>query len=644
MGVKRIAVIIEEIGQSYQSAILSGIAAGAAEFDLNIAAFVSFSGEMNNPRHEIGELNIFSLTDFTCFDGAILLTNTLSCQKAVNDIIEKIKLAGIPTVSIDKYIPCFYHIGIDNKTAMRSITEHMINTHGYRDFAYISGPPENSESSDRLAAFCSVLGENGLDISEEAIYYGDFRAPSGKAAVEHFIEYLPNMPRAIICANDVMAAAAITALRAHGLRVPDDVAVTGFDNTYNSHNYQVELTSVERPLTMSGRLACKLLNEHFKGIPQQRNVILNMSARFTESCGCCHNVLSDVTTLKELNFRNYSNFESVQSYMAVLNRMSTQLEACNNFNDYIATLKRNAVEIHPDEFYFCLCDNWDSELALDRSTARNGSEPGIPTTYTEEVTVPIAYVNGEFMDCGRIKSKDIFPAAAKTGETGKFYFVTPLHFGERCLGYMAIRSSRIPLQNIMFETFCINICNSLENLRKLMCLEYAVDRLVNLYTKDTFSGIYNRNGFVQATEDIYRKCMEKQRDIMLMFIDLDGLKIINDTYGHDIGDRAICNIADVLRDSCTGGEIFCRFGGDEFIVFGADYTEQMAQQLTERIEANIARINSSGENPFVLSASLGCTIAKPKKGEDIFYFVTEADNVMYAEKRKKKQSRHLKKL
>ena len=70
----------------------------------------------------------------------------------------------------------------------------------------------------------------------------------------------------------------------------------------------------------------------------------------------------------------------------------------------------------------------------------------------------------------------------------------------------------------------------------------------------------------------------------------------------------------------------------------------MAQQLTERIEANIARINSSGENPFVLSASLGCTIAKPKKGEDIFYFVTEADNVMYAEKRKKKQSRHLKKL
>jgi diguanylate cyclase (GGDEF)-like protein len=196
----------------------------------------------------------------------------------------------------------------------------------------------------------------------------------------------------------------------------------------------------------------------------------------------------------------------------------------------------------------------------------------------------------------------------------------------------------------MFETLCINICNSLENLRKLMCLEYAVDRLANLYTKDTFSGIYNRNGFVQATNDIYHDCMENGRDIMLMFIDLDGLKIINDTYGHDVGDRAICNIADVLRDSCTDGEIFCRFGGDEFIVFGADYTEEQAQQLTQRIEANIAGINASGENPFILSASSGYTIAKPKKGEDIFNFVTYADNMMYAEKRKKKQSRHLKKL
>ena len=637
----RIAVIIEEIGQSYQSSILDGISSAAEEFGLNILAFTSFSGDMGNARHDVGEFNIFNLPDFNDFDGAILLTNTIYYKPVGNIILDRIKKAGIPAVSIDKDVPPFFYIGIDNKTAMRKITEHMINEHGFTRFAYISGPPGNTESSDRLAGFSSVLEENKLRINEDAIYYGDFRAPTGKLAVEQFIECLPEMPQAIICANDVMAASAITTLASHGYSVPDDIAVTGFDNTYNSHNYQVELTSVERPLGLSGRLACKMLYNHLRGIAQERSVILNMSTCFTESCGCGHNALSDLSELKKLNYRNYSNFESIQTYMSVLNRISTQLLACNNFDEYISTLKRAAVEIHPDGFYFCLCDNWDSETTVENSTGSDSSSEKVPVTFTEEVIVPIAYVNGEFINCGKFKSKDIIPPSINTGNNGKLFFVTPLHFGERCLGYMAIRSTKLALQNIMFQSFCINISNSLENIRKLMCLEYAIDRLGKLYAQDTFSGIYNRNGFVMATSELYDKCTEEQLSIMLMFIDLDGLKGINDTYGHNTGDQAICNIADVLRESCEK-EIFCRFGGDEFIIFGADYTEEAAKNLTLRIQKNIERINKSKINPFKLSASTGFIIATPKEGEDIFNFVTEADKQMYKEKKKKKLSNYLK--
>ncbi|MCR4639662.1 MAG: GGDEF domain-containing protein [Ruminococcus sp.] len=588
----------------------------------------------------MGELNVFNLPDFADFDGAILLTNTLSHQAVVSDILERITIAGIPAVSIDNDLEGFYHIGIDNASAMRVVTEHMINIHNYKRFAYISGPAENPESSARLNAFRTVLGEHGLEIADKAVAYGDFRAPSGKAAVEQFLEELPEPPEAIVCANDVMAASAITALVSHGLRVPEDVAVTGFDDTYNSHNYQMELTSVVRPLELSGELACKMLYNHFHGITQKRDIILNMSARFTESCGCGHNALSDVNELRELNYRNFSNFESIQAYMSVLNRMSTQLLACNNFDEYIASLKRIAVEIHPDEFYFCLCENWDSETDVDRSTNSNKRRKAVPLAYTDYVIVPISYNNGEFHECCRIRSQDILPPVAEDGTEGKLYFINPLHFGERCLGYMAIRSTRLPLQNIMFETFCINISNSLENIRKLMCLEYAVKRLGSLYTMDTFSGIFNRNGFMQATEDIYKDCVENRRDIMLMFIDLDGLKGINDTYGHSTGDKAICSIADVLVESCQAGEVFCRFGGDEFIVFGADYTEDMAKKLTKAIQENINKVNDTGFNPFILSASTGYVIAAPKKGEDIFRFVTEADQKMYDVKRKKKLLRY----
>ena len=638
----RIALIVEEIDQSYQSEILNGIASAAKDFSLNVSAFVSFSASLNNEKHDIGEFNIFNLPDFNDFDGAILLTNTLAHQPVVANILSRIKAAGIPAVSIDNDIPYMYYIGIDNKTAMRSITEHLINVHGFSEFCYISGPADNPESADRLNAFLQVLNEYDIPFDKGNIYYGDFRSPSGRDAIDFFIENGIKMPQAIICANDVMASSAINRLTEEGYNVPKDIAVTGFDNTFISHNYQIELTSVDRPLNRSGRIACQMLYQHFNGIPQDRCYVLNMSTRFTESCGCSDNLVYDINEFRELNSRNYAKFERSQNFMSTLNKLSTSLLGSNSFEDYIDSLKKFTAEIDPEEFYFCLCDNWNSESDIDLFTGDTADNAVANDRYTDEILVPICYKGGRFFNIEKISRREIIPELPGEKTTGKFYYHLPLHFGKRCFGYMVILNSPVPLHNSMFETYCISINNSLENIRKLICLEYAVNRLGRLYAWDTFSGIYNRNGFVQATESIFRDCITEKRDIMLMFIDLDGLKKINDTFGHGVGDRAICNIADVLLQSCNDNEIYCRFGGDEFIVFASDYTEQMAKKLYRKINENIDIINESGVNPFELSASIGYIITTPKENEDIFRFVTDADNIMYNEKRKKKLSRYLK--
>lgn len=640
----KIALIIEEINQSYQSAILDGIATAIHEFSFEVSAFVSFSGAMIDPKHDSGEFNIFTLPDFKNFDGAILLTNTIAHQPVISDILQRIKEAGIPAVSIDSDIPGFYHIGIDNKTAMRKIAEHLIKAHKYKRFGYISGPLNNPESADRLSAFLEVLKENNITIDDERIYYGDFRAHSGKAAVEEFLAQNRSMPEAIICANDVMAASAISRLTAEGYFVPDDIAVTGFDNTYSTSNYQIELTSVDRPLALSGRLACKTLYNHFMNIPQDRSTILSMSARFTSSCGCSEKNSMTIGDIKELNFRNYSRFEDALEFVSTINRISTGLLGCNDFDEYLSKLKKFICELGIEEFYFCLCDNWRSHSQRNSTIGDENQPKKIPKQYTDEMIVPIAYKSGKFYEIDKILKADIIPSpdSLKYPDGGKLYYIIPLHSGERCLGYMVISNSKISLHNSVFETLCIALSNSLENIRKLSVLEYAVDRLGKLYAQDTFSGIYNRNGFVSATSQVYSDCVKNKRNIMLMFIDLDGLKKINDTYGHSVGDMAICDIADVLTQSCTSDEIYCRFGGDEFIVFAADYTDQDAKKLTAAIEENISRINDLQKNPFLLSASTGYIIDVPREGEDIFRFVTAADNIMYTQKRKKKRSHYLK--
>ena len=129
---------------------------------------------------------------------------------------------------------------------------------------------------------------------------------------------------------------------------------------------------------------------------------------------------------------------------------------------------------------------------------------------------------------------------------------------------------------------------------------------------------------------------------MVMFIDMDGLKMINDTYGHKSGDIAIRSMATILHECCTNGEICCRFGGDEFIVFAANYTQQDAERITDNIQKKLEDYNRTTSMPFALHASSGYHIAVPTPDKSLFAMVTLADTIMYAEKRKKRHSKYLK--
>lgn len=638
---RKIAVIVAGIDETYQSSILNGIETAASECNFDCYVFVSFTGMTDNISHDAGEMNIFKLPDFSSFDGAILLTNTIGYQPVVDDILERITKSGIPTVSIDNKVDGLLHIGIDNRSAMKKITEHFINVHKFKKFNYISGPKDNPESIDRLEAFLEVLDKYGLTIEDDRIYYGDFRGDSSKKAIDVFLENELDLPQAIICANDVMAVAAINRLHSKGFSVPDDIAVSGFDDVFDRYNLRVELTSVKRPLVYSGQLACEMLFNKFNDKPYKESNILEMSPKFSESCGCKKCTVIEALPYKKASIENYNKINKMNRYMSLFNKFACDVSAADNYKQYLNSLKKFTTRINPDEFYFCLNKNWDYQpegFDMDFSDI-----PNIPENYEDDIVIPIAYHYGVFEDNTEIKLNQLLPYYAdKTGKP-KFYYIFPLHFRQRCLGYFAINNNPVSLHNTPFQSWCITINNSLENIRKINAMNCAVKKLKKLYIQDTFSGIYNRNGFVNATSDIFRECAENSRNIMLMFIDLDGLKDINDTYGHAVGDEAIRAISRILDNSCNNHEIYCRFGGDEFIVFAADYNDSNAQALTKSIQDKIAIYNQTSGNEYCLSASTGYVIAVPKVGDDLFLFVTEADKKMYETKREKK-SKYLRSL
>ena len=168
-----------------------------------------------------------------------------------------------------------------------------------------------------------------------------------------------------------------------------------------------------------------------------------------------------------------------------------------------------------------------------------------------------------------------------------------------------------------------------------MCLEDVLGEIDKLYVIDPLSFIYNRNGFNRNTDGLFLECIREKRPAMIMFADMDKMKYINDTFGHKEGDCAIKSMADAISSACMHGEICARFGGDEFIIFAAGYSDKQAEALRDLINKNIDTYNEQSGKPYNIKASIGWHIDIPTKDTKLASMVTIADQKMYNVKKGK---------
>ncbi len=637
-----IAVIVSTIDEEYQSGILSGIRQFAFASGITLEHFVAFGNIGDNAGHDTGEYNIFSLADFNQFDGVILLINTIQNHIYADTVLERAAAASVPVVCIDKDVPELYTICIDNQKAMQNIVEHFILHHGYTRINYVSGPADNIDSRERFKAYKDVLTRYGIPVEEQRIYHGNFVSRDGIYAVNKFLQ--TSLPQAIVCANDNMAIGVMNSLTAHSIRVPEDVAVSGFDYIYNARNYAPSLTSVERPLERVGQLACRKILNHLEGIPQERNEIMETSCHFSQSCGC-HD--TPVMNTDEFKKRNFTVLESFSVDVSLVSRMASALTECDSLETYTERLKPFIQEIQCKEFYLCLCDSYKHGIMADETEDNYlmhilSPDKYLIQGYGERILVPLAYRNHTFFDMPDFQASEMLPELfSEENERGDYYFM-PLHIGERTIGYCVIKDSQFPVTSKLFHHFINNISNSLESVRKIISLDRTTQKLNKLYTIDTLANINNRNGFRIGTQHVFQECIRFRRPVMLMFLDMDGLKYINDTFGHKAGDNAICCMADVLVKACTDQEICCRFGGDEFIVFAPDYTNEKAQAFSEKIQQLLTETNQRKRFSYTLAASTGYYLTIPEKDTNLFQLISAADRIMYEEKKRRKNSRYLK--
>ena len=152
---------------------------------------------------------------------------------------------------------------------------------------------------------------------------------------------------------------------------------------------------------------------------------------------------------------------------------------------------------------------------------------------------------------------------------------------------------------------------------------------------DQLTGLYNRRGFIALAEQQLKTANRAKRQMMLAFIDIDGMKLINDTLGHKEGDRALLDTANILRQTFRESDISARMGGDEFAVLAIDVADMNPEILSDRLEQIIAEHNTKVNRSHRLSMSWGAATYDPADHKSLDHLMSEADELMYLRKKAK---------
>lgn len=626
---QNIAIVLTGITEEYQTLMLDGISNFVKDRNYNFTIFQCLNGGVYNDKYDVGEHNILNLVNFDDFDGAIVIPNTIKYKNTFHTIIEKIEHANIPIVTIDydAHNTCF--VGNDNYGEMKNIVEHMINVHNCTKINFITGHVHNFEGKSRFYAYKDVLKEHNIPFDERRVFHGQFCYWDGENAVKQFMNSELGLPEVIVCSNDQMALGAFDELTRCGIRVPEDIKLTGFDNFKRAEYNSVPITSVHRHLDMVGETAVRTVINMINGNDVVKTQYIPANIVINRSCGCQER--------KEKINKNVTGVAKsstlTENYTYTEGRMIENINSSRNFDELINNLKYWIQKLDCCEFYICLCSDW---LASGNVNDINHFNTNYKVyNYSETMLPVISYKDGKFLDLVEFDTNKLLPQNFDESDSTKFYTFAPLHFQDRCLGYSVMATNEFNhFKSVIYSSYVVNIINALEIVRREHQLKIIIDHVKKLSVTDGLTGIYNRPGFLEKVQKIIEVHKDRNINMMIAYFDLDGLKSINDNYGHEEGDVAIKSVADTLKLCSKSTDIIGRIGGDEFVYFGLDYNISDAERLLNKVNAKLLEYKDPFDR-YHISCSSGYQIMTSSEEINLKESIELADSKMYLQKREK---------
>ena len=646
----RIGLVFDFYISEYTERLLKGVQHACLEKHVELVVFSIGKLQDISGVYDYQNAAVASFISTKNLDGVIFISGMLmhALSKAeVASYIKSFKPLSIVNISMD--IPGITSIIVDNQCAYEAILKELVERQKCSNFAILGTKGYSSEIKNRIKNIKTILDKLGIDddnitILKSTLSYSD-------ALADLRLIYQENNNKfdydALICMNDEMAFAAIDFCAEAGINIPRDMVVLGFDNLRLSDCCNPTLSTIKQNLEGQGYLAGMNLIKEIEGKDVDKLSVVNAipimrdsTSRIPYDKKAAHaksfvfekenseNKFGQVTGT-EWYMKKGEFYQTTKFYTEMQTDMtSEQLRA--RINDDIRSFGISACAVvlyekpveTPTPFeYFHMPRSAYLYSAFDDRT-------GYDTKNDKE----IKFNPKEQMLPGKIMEFD-----------SEGVFVFAIYHTSLQYGYLVMRQGNYDC--VVYDMFVKLLSSTIASVHSYSIakkenrkVRAKIDELDIIARTDELTGLYNRRGLYNYGEATLKFAKTMNQTGMVIYCDMDGLKKINDTYGHEAGDRAILAESIILKGNFRSNDVIARVGGDEFVIICPGLTADALEKIRKHIDEDCQIWSQGNKLGFPISISIGALEYPTKKdGYKITPLLSEADSLMYAEKRTKKK-------
>ncbi len=624
---KKIAVIANGWYNRGLTDIMKGITAYTGQRGIDVFLFLTYSTFRESVEYNDGEFNIHRLPDYDDYDGVIFIPDSLSSPKEAERLRSEFVKNRIRAVSVGTPMEGLSYVSCNNYESMRIICEHLAKEHEIKRAAFIAGHRDNAESNERLNGCRDVFEKYGVSLEDKDVFYCNWEYEAVVKAAKRIGSDKRGLPDAIICANDVGAMAVCATLEDMGYSIPKDIKVTGYDNMYLTRAYSPSITTMSQPYEEMGYGSAEAIYEMAEsGECVTKNSISKLI--IGESCGCAHDGAA-VSARKKLAQENFLTAENNIIFERTSIDIENALFRSKSYEELPSVLQeyfRSNHEYERDGFAIVLKHAYAQNIYSDDTDLK---EMG----YGKSMKVVVALSKNKAYGIDDFEVQKLIPQY-KNSKGSHVYVISSLHSRNNIFGYVIMKDVMDHVEDRSLYAYMSRLGESFEKYRKIMRLDQVNTRLRELSVKDSLTGLYNRYGYDSVIKKRYENDLLRSEKDAVIFVDINRLKYINDTFGHLQGDMAIRTIGTVINECIPKEWVAIRYGGDEFLIFGALKEEPNVDYLCERLISTIEKRGEELRLPYKLSASCGHLITDPSGDLTLEQYVETADKYMYENKRR----------